>query len=118
MPAKIRPTSPRGIIPTATVRRSTPRSTTPSPHASLPAMATTTKAAPSPRDDGDALLAAAEGRGRRRFSADILASNWPMLRLLSRLADVRRRELADGVRTVEFERRHPRRCGVRESAIV
>jgi GNAT superfamily N-acetyltransferase len=66
----------------------------------------------------DALLAAAEGRGRRRFSADILASNWPMLRLLSRSADVRRRELADGVLTLEFERRHPRRCGVRESAIV
>ena len=53
----------------------------------------------------DALLAAAETRGQRRFKADVLADNRPMLRVLSRLADVRRRELDHGVLTIEFERR-------------
>jgi RimJ/RimL family protein N-acetyltransferase len=53
----------------------------------------------------DALLAAAETRGLRRFTADVLADNRPMLRVLSRLADIRRRELAYGVLTIEFERR-------------
>jgi GNAT superfamily N-acetyltransferase len=53
----------------------------------------------------DTLLAAAEARGRCRFTADVLADNRPMLRVLSRLADVRRRELAGGVLTIEFERR-------------
>lgn len=56
----------------------------------------------------DALLAAAEARGLRRFTADVLADNRPMLRVLARLADVRRRELDAGVLTVEFERRRPR----------
>ena len=53
----------------------------------------------------DALLGAAETRGHGRFTADILADNRPMLRLLSRLAHVRRRELNHGVVTLEFERR-------------
>jgi len=53
----------------------------------------------------DALLAAAETRGQRRFKADVLADNRPMLRVLSRLAEVRRRELDHGVLTIEFERR-------------
>lgn len=56
----------------------------------------------------DALLAAAEARGLRRFTADVLADNRPMLRVLSHLADVRRRELDGGVLTIEFERRHMR----------
>jgi RimJ/RimL family protein N-acetyltransferase len=53
----------------------------------------------------DALLIAAEARGLRRFTADVLADNRPMLRLLSGLAHIRRRELAFGVLTLEFERR-------------
>jgi GNAT superfamily N-acetyltransferase len=53
----------------------------------------------------DALIAAAEARGRRRFTADILAENRPVLHVLSRLADIKRREVADGVLTLEFERR-------------
>jgi RimJ/RimL family protein N-acetyltransferase len=53
----------------------------------------------------DALLAAAEARGRRRFTADVLADNRPVLRLLSRLAEIRRRDLDHGVLTYEFERR-------------
>jgi RimJ/RimL family protein N-acetyltransferase len=53
----------------------------------------------------DALLAAAEARGRRRFTADILAENGPVLRVLSRLADIRHREVDHGVITYEFERR-------------
>jgi RimJ/RimL family protein N-acetyltransferase len=54
----------------------------------------------------DALLAAAEARGLCRFTADVLADNRPMLRVLSQVADVRRRELDSGVLTIEFERRH------------
>jgi RimJ/RimL family protein N-acetyltransferase len=53
----------------------------------------------------DALLAAAEARGLRRFTADVLADNRPMLRILSRLAHIRRRDLEAGVLTIEFERR-------------
>jgi RimJ/RimL family protein N-acetyltransferase len=53
----------------------------------------------------DALLAAAEARGQRRFTADVLADNRPMLRILSRLTDIRRRDLEAGVLTLEFERR-------------
>ena len=53
----------------------------------------------------DALLAAAEARGRRHFTADVLADNRPMLRILSRLAHIRRRDLEAGVLTIEFERR-------------
>lgn len=56
----------------------------------------------------DALLAAAEARGLHRFTADVLADNRPMLRVLSHLADVRRRELDGDVLTIEFERRHRR----------
>jgi RimJ/RimL family protein N-acetyltransferase len=51
-----------------------------------------------------ALLEAAGERGVRRFTADVLADNRPMLRLLSRLARVRRQELEHGVLTIEFER--------------
>ena len=52
----------------------------------------------------DALLAAAEARGRCRFTADVLADNRPMLRVLSprRCATP---QLAGGVFTIEFERR-------------
>lgn len=53
----------------------------------------------------DALLAAAEARGLRRFTADVLADNRAMLRVLSQVADVRRRELESGVLAIEFERR-------------
>lgn len=53
----------------------------------------------------EALLDAAEARGLHRFTADVLADNRPMLRVLSRLADVRRRELDEGILTVEFTRR-------------
>lgn len=53
----------------------------------------------------DALLAAAEARGLHRFTADVLADNRPMLRVLSRLADVQRCEHYQGVLTIEFERR-------------
>lgn len=60
----------------------------------------------------DALLAAAEARGRRRFTADVLADNRPMLRVLSRLARVRRQELDDGVLTIEFERRRTDRLAI------
>src|SRR5262245_10872408 len=51
----------------------------------------------------DALLAAAEARGLHRFTADILADNRPMLRVLAHLADVRRCELHDGVPHIAFE---------------
>jgi RimJ/RimL family protein N-acetyltransferase len=53
----------------------------------------------------DALLAAAEARGLRRFTADVLADNRPMLRILARLGHIRRRDLEAGVLTIEFERR-------------
>jgi GNAT superfamily N-acetyltransferase len=64
----------------------------------------------------DTLLAAAEARGMCRFTADILAGNWPMLRVLHRFAEVRRRQLSDGILTFEFERRDPLRC-LRRSAV-
>ena len=53
----------------------------------------------------DALLAAAEARGLRQFTADVLADNRPMLGILSRLTHIRRRDLEAGVLTIEFERR-------------
>jgi len=53
----------------------------------------------------DALLAVAEARGVRRFSADLLAENRRMLRVIWRLGEIRRRELDHGVLTLEFERR-------------
>jgi RimJ/RimL family protein N-acetyltransferase len=53
-----------------------------------------------------ALLAAAEARGLHRFTADVLAENRAMLRVLSQLADVQRRELEGGVLTIEFKRGH------------
>jgi RimJ/RimL family protein N-acetyltransferase len=53
----------------------------------------------------DALLAAAEARGLRRFTADVLADNRPMLRVLTRVAHIGRRDLEAGVLTIEFERR-------------
>jgi len=56
----------------------------------------------------DHLLEAAEARDLRRFIADVLADNRPMLRVLSRLAEIRRREFDHGVLTVEFERRRAR----------
>jgi RimJ/RimL family protein N-acetyltransferase len=55
----------------------------------------------------DALLRSAEARGLRRFTADVLADNRPMRRVLSRLADVQRRSIDSGVVTLEFTRRHP-----------
>lgn len=64
----------------------------------------------------DALLAAAETRGQRRFRADVLADNRPMLRVLSRLAYVRRRELDHGVLTIEFERQPIAGCTLAASA--
>ena len=57
----------------------------------------------------DALLAAAaERRNLRVFTADVLADNRPMLRVLSRLADIRRRESNHGILTLEFQRRQMR----------
>ena len=57
----------------------------------------------------DALLAAAaERRNLRVFTADVLADNRPMLRVLSRLADIRRRESNHGILTLEFQRRRMR----------
>ncbi len=53
----------------------------------------------------EALLAAAEARGIRRFTADVLADNHRILRVIARLAEVRSRELHDGVLTLELERR-------------
>lgn len=53
----------------------------------------------------EALLAAAEPRGFRRFTADILADNRRMVRLLRRVADIRHHDLDAGVLTIEFERR-------------
>ena len=53
----------------------------------------------------NALLRAAEARGIRRFPADVLAENRPMLRLIARLGQVLRRELEAGVLTIEFARR-------------
>ena len=53
----------------------------------------------------DALLRAAEARGIRRFSADLLAENHRMLHVLTGLAEIRHRELSSGVLTLQFERR-------------
>lgn len=55
----------------------------------------------------DALLRSAESRGLRRFTADVLADNRAMRRVLSRLADVRKRSVDSGVLTLVFERRRP-----------
>jgi RimJ/RimL family protein N-acetyltransferase len=53
----------------------------------------------------DALLTAADARGIRRFTADVLAENRPMLRLIARFGDVLHRDLEAGVLTVDFARR-------------
>ena len=53
----------------------------------------------------DALLTAAEARGIRRFTADVLAENRPMLRLIARLGDILHRDLDAGVLTIDFARR-------------
>jgi RimJ/RimL family protein N-acetyltransferase len=53
----------------------------------------------------DRLLTEAERHGVRRFTADVLAENRPMLRMIWRLGEIRRRELDHGVLTIEFERR-------------
>ena len=53
----------------------------------------------------DRLLTEAERQGVRRFTADVLAENRPMLRMIWRLGEIRRRELDRGVLTIEFERR-------------
>ncbi len=53
----------------------------------------------------DALLTAAEARGLHRFTADVLADNQPMLRMLRRRVTIHRRELEAGILTIEFERR-------------
>jgi RimJ/RimL family protein N-acetyltransferase len=53
----------------------------------------------------DSLLVAAEALGVRRFTADLLAENRRMLRVIWRLGEIRHRELDHGVLTLEFERR-------------
>jgi GNAT superfamily N-acetyltransferase len=53
----------------------------------------------------DALLAAAEARGVRRFRASVLASNARMLDLLTRGTDVRERHTQAGVTELSFTRR-------------
>lgn len=53
----------------------------------------------------DALLAAAEARGIRRFVAWVLADNTRMLGLLSRHTDIESRRLSEGVVEVVFRRR-------------
>jgi RimJ/RimL family protein N-acetyltransferase len=53
----------------------------------------------------DALLAAAEARGIRRFRAYVLASNTRMLDLLERFTDVRERSTASGVTELLLARR-------------
>lgn len=60
-----------------------------------------------------ALLSEAEARGVRRFTADLLAENRRMLRVIWNLGEIRRRELDHGVLTLEFERR---RAAERRSA--
>ena len=53
----------------------------------------------------DALLAAGEARGLRRFRAFVLASNARMLGLLARRTDVKERHSASGVVELLFVRR-------------
>jgi ribosomal protein S18 acetylase RimI-like enzyme len=53
----------------------------------------------------DALLAAAEARGIRRFRAYVLASNARMLDLLARFTDVRERRTESGVTDLLLTRR-------------
>ena len=55
----------------------------------------------------DALLAAAEVRGIRRFRAYVLASNGRMIDLLNRFTDVHERRTQDGVVEIVFARRCP-----------
>jgi GNAT superfamily N-acetyltransferase len=56
------------------------------------------------------LLAAAEARGIRRFSAWVLADNARMLDLLHRFTDVQERTLSSGVVELTFTRRPSRRA--------
>ena len=58
----------------------------------------------------DALLAAAEARGIRRFRAYVLASNTRMLDLFARFTDVRERKTESGVTELLLRRRRPRRA--------
>lgn len=51
------------------------------------------------------LLRAGEANGIRRFSADVLADNDRVLRMLPRVADIQERKTQDGVTTVRFTRR-------------
>jgi GNAT superfamily N-acetyltransferase len=51
------------------------------------------------------LLAAAEARGIREFSADVLADNTRMLDLIARFATIVSRRLADGIVSLVFSRR-------------
>jgi hypothetical protein len=53
----------------------------------------------------DALLAAAEARGIRRFHAYVLASNTRMIDLLVRFTDVRERRTEAGVTELLLARR-------------
>jgi RimJ/RimL family protein N-acetyltransferase len=53
----------------------------------------------------DALLAAAEARGIRRFTAFVLADNMRMLDMLARFTDVQERRVASGVVELTFTRR-------------
>jgi RimJ/RimL family protein N-acetyltransferase len=57
----------------------------------------------------DALLAAAEARGIRRFRAYVLPSNGRMLDLLTRFTDIRERRTQGGVTEVLLTRRPARR---------
>jgi len=56
IPAKIRPTSPCGIIPTPMASRSRPRPRTPRPQICLPAIATSVINAAKPSTAGEAKL--------------------------------------------------------------
>ena len=56
----------------------------------------------------DALLAAGEARGIRRFRAYVLAGNTRMLDLLARFTDVRERRTESGVTDLLLTRRRPR----------
>ena len=53
----------------------------------------------------DALLAAAEARGIRRFRAYVLASNARMIDLLVRFTDVQERSMESGVTELLLARR-------------
>jgi GNAT superfamily N-acetyltransferase len=59
------------------------------------------------------LLAAAEARGIREFSAEVLADNTRMLDLIARFTTIVSRRLADGIVSLVFTRRSAAPEGVR-----